>query len=239
MKSFPPSLPSFATCAPRLRKALRSLEAEQARRAARNRLATYRPYRKQAAFHAAGAVHRERLFMAGNQLGKTMAGAAEWAMHLTGRYPDWWVGKRFAGPVKLWAAGVTAESTRDNPQRMLLGPPQQQEEWGTRRDSRRRDRQRHAGARRGRRHRQHRGAPWLGRRLDPAVQVLREGPREVAGRDARRRLVRRGAAARHLYRGPDPHQCHGGIVIVTFTPLLGMSEVVRMFLNDDEAKGMT
>ncbi len=30
-----------------------------------------------------------------------------------------------------------------------------------------------------------------------------------------------------------------GIVIVTFTPLLGMSEVVRMFLSDDEAKEMT
>ena len=32
-------------------------------------------------------VHRERLFLAGNQLGKTLAGGAEWAMHLTGRYP--------------------------------------------------------------------------------------------------------------------------------------------------------
>ena len=44
-------------------------------------------------FHEAGAVHRERLFMAGNQLGKTVAGSFEWAMHLTGDYPDWWNGR--------------------------------------------------------------------------------------------------------------------------------------------------
>jgi hypothetical protein len=42
-----------------------------------NRLARYRPYPRQAEFHAAGAAHRERLFMAGNQLGKTMMGAVK------------------------------------------------------------------------------------------------------------------------------------------------------------------
>src|SRR5260221_3093015 len=96
-----------------------------------NRLRKYRPYRKQAEFHAAGARYDERLFMAGNQLGKTLAGAYEWAMHLTGRYPDWWQGRVFDAPVRLWAAGITAESTRDNPQRVLVGPPQQKEKWGT------------------------------------------------------------------------------------------------------------
>ena len=38
-----------------------------------NQLASYRPYPKQAEFHAAGAEHDERLLMAGNQLGKTLA----------------------------------------------------------------------------------------------------------------------------------------------------------------------
>jgi len=52
-------------------------------RAKRNRLATYAPYAKQVEFHTAGADFRERLFMAGNQLGKTWAGAYETAMHLT------------------------------------------------------------------------------------------------------------------------------------------------------------
>ena len=58
---------------------------EAARRKRENRLADYRPYTKQANFHTAGSKYRERLFMAGNQLGKTIAGAAEMAMHLTGR----------------------------------------------------------------------------------------------------------------------------------------------------------
>ena len=74
-------------------------EVEKRRR--NNLLAAYRPYARQAEFHAAGATNRERLFMAGNQLGKTRAGGAEWAMHLTGRYPDWWTGKMFDRPVRL------------------------------------------------------------------------------------------------------------------------------------------
>ena len=61
--------------------------------------------------------------MAGNQLGKTKAGASEAAMHLTGRYPDWWQGHRFDRGGPAWAAGVTGVSTRDNPQRYLLGRP--------------------------------------------------------------------------------------------------------------------
>lgn len=61
--------------------------------------------------------------MAGNQLGKTLAAGYEVAMHLTGEYPDWWVGRRWDRAVVGWAAGVTGESTRDNPQRILLGRP--------------------------------------------------------------------------------------------------------------------
>ncbi len=69
--------------------------------------------------------------MAANRFGKTQCGAAEMAIHLTGRYPDWWTGKRFDHPIKAWAAGVTGESTRDVVQDKLLGPPQRSEEWGT------------------------------------------------------------------------------------------------------------
>jgi phage terminase large subunit-like protein len=83
----------------------------------------YRPYKKQSEFHAAGATHRERLFMAGNQLGKTVSGAAEASIHLTGRYPDWWTGRRWDRPIIGWAAGVTGESTRDTVQRLLIGRP--------------------------------------------------------------------------------------------------------------------
>ena len=69
--------------------------------------------------------------MAGNQLGKTVAGGAEWAMHATGRYPGWWIGAAFNKAPILWAGSVTGESTRDNPQRVLVGPPPQEELWGT------------------------------------------------------------------------------------------------------------
>ena len=110
---------------------LKAAQKELETRRARNRLTDYRPYEKQAEFHAAGKIYSERLFLAGNQLGKTVAGGFEWAMHLTGRYPDWWEGRTFDKPVKFWAAGVTGESTRDNPQRILIGAPQQKERWGT------------------------------------------------------------------------------------------------------------
>ena len=100
-------------------------------RAERNQLRAYKPYSKQAEFHAAGINHRERLFMAGNQLGKTIAGSREAAMHLTGRYPDWWKGRVFPNPTRAWVAGITSESTRDSVQKLLVGPPQQKEAWGT------------------------------------------------------------------------------------------------------------
>ena len=110
---------------------LRLLEQEQKRRASENRLSSYAPYSKQLEFHAAGATYSERLFMAGNQLGKTWAGGFETAMHLTGRYPDNWKGATFTKPPIIWASGVTSESTRDNPQRVLIGDPPREDAWGT------------------------------------------------------------------------------------------------------------
>ena len=97
------------------------LVAEQERRIKENRLGHYKPYSKQAEFHSAGAAHRERLLMAGNQLGKTLAGGFEIAMHATGRYPDWWRGRKFDRPITAWACGTTGETVRDTVQRVLLG----------------------------------------------------------------------------------------------------------------------
>lgn len=87
----------------------------------RNRLASYRPYPKQKDFHAAGFSFRERLLRAGNQLGKTLCAGNEVAMHLTGRYPEWWEGKRFDKPNHWLAGSITGEMTRRGVQRMLLG----------------------------------------------------------------------------------------------------------------------
>jgi phage terminase large subunit-like protein len=74
------------------------------------------------AFFRAGAVHQERCMMAANRVGKTWGvGGYEMALHLTGRYPDWWEGRRFDGPVEAWAAGDTSETTRDIVQKSLMG----------------------------------------------------------------------------------------------------------------------
>jgi phage terminase large subunit-like protein len=45
----------------------------------------------------------------------------ETAFHLTGIYPEWWQGRRFATPVKSWVGGPDNEHVRDNACRILLG----------------------------------------------------------------------------------------------------------------------
>lgn len=101
---------------------LKAMIQEQLTRQSHRKLTDYRPYSKQLEFHTAGATDRERLLMAGNQLGKTLCAAAETAMHLTGRYPTSWKGHVKQKPFHAWVSGVTGESTRDNPQRLLYGP---------------------------------------------------------------------------------------------------------------------
>ena len=41
-------------------------------------------------------------------------------------YPDWWQGKRFDRPTVAWACGVTGEVVRDTVQRVLIGRPGQE-----------------------------------------------------------------------------------------------------------------
>lgn len=73
-------------------------------------------------FFAAGAEHLERCMMAANRIGKTFGvGGYEVALHLTGRYPDWWKGRRFDRPTSTWVAGDTRTTTRDIVQMALLG----------------------------------------------------------------------------------------------------------------------
>lgn len=114
------------------RRELLSLLEERARRENRRRLHTYYPdagplrrelYPRHLEFFRAGSKHRERLMLAANRVGKTEGiGGYESALHLTGRYPSWWDGRRFDRPVRWWAAGKTNETTRDIVQAKLLGP---------------------------------------------------------------------------------------------------------------------
>lgn len=78
--------------------------------------------KKHKAFFDAGATYKERIFLASNRTGKSVAGAFELACHLTGEYPFWWAGRRFDRPISAWAVGATARSTRDVVQQELFGP---------------------------------------------------------------------------------------------------------------------
>lgn len=108
---------------------------EQARRQSMRKFWTYFPeegplrrslYPKHMQFFAAGGKFRQRLMLAANRVGKTESvGVYELACHLTGIYPDWWDdvgGRRFTRPIRAWAAGDTAKTVRDIIQLKLLGP---------------------------------------------------------------------------------------------------------------------
>jgi phage terminase large subunit-like protein len=79
------------------------------------------PYPWQIDFHNAGATNMERAVIAANQTGKSTAGAAETAMHLTGEYPEWWQGRRFDAPTDGICCAPTNETLRDTVQDQLFG----------------------------------------------------------------------------------------------------------------------
>lgn len=79
-------------------------------------------YSKHLDFFRAGVTHQERAAISGNRCGKTTLSCYETTLHLTGLYPDWWEGRRFEHAVDWWAAGETSETTRDILQLEFLGP---------------------------------------------------------------------------------------------------------------------
>jgi phage terminase large subunit-like protein len=118
--SLPPDLAWIASLPP---DAQDKLLAEIERRLGERKLELYEAYPKQREFHEAGATYRERLLSAGNRLGKTYSAGAETAYHLTGRYPSWWRGRQFHKGVMWGAASQTGLLTRDGLQRILFGWP--------------------------------------------------------------------------------------------------------------------
>jgi phage terminase large subunit-like protein len=203
------------------------LEAEKRRRRAENQLEHYIPYPRQRQFHAAGAKHRERLLIAANQSGKSLAGGMECAMHATGRYPKWWQGKRFDKPTIGWGAGTTNETTRDTVQRILVGRPGQPGTGAIPKDAI----LELVPAR---------GTPDL---LDSIkVGHASGGVSVIALKSYQRgRESFQGETLNYVHFDEEPPadiytegltrtNISQGPVWVTFTPLLGMSEVVRRFL---------
>jgi phage terminase large subunit-like protein len=208
---------------------------EQAKRIKQAGYALYKPYPKQLEFHKAGndLSIRERLLMAGNQLGKTVAAANEVAMHSVGDYPDWWEGAFFDSPTVGWAASLTSQVTRDTVQRLLLGQPGS---WGT-------------------------GAipskyiediKRAAHGVADAVESILV--KHVSGGTSRITLKSydqgrerfQGETLDYVWFDEEPPQsiymegltrtnATQGIVWLTFTPLLGMSDVVKRFLVDKMA----
>lgn len=78
-------------------------------------------YPKHMSFITLGASVRERCFMGGNGVGKSVLGGFETACHATGRYPDWWTGFRFSTAIPMWIGGDTNETVRDITQAKLFG----------------------------------------------------------------------------------------------------------------------
>jgi len=216
---------------------LSALQSEKQRRLTEDRLRYYTPYPKQLDFHAAGAVHRERLLMAGNQLGKTLAGGFEAAMHATGRYPEWWAGKRFDGPTIGWACGITGEVVRDTVQRVLVGRAGQTGTGAIPKDAI----AELVSAR---------GIPDL---LDSIKVTHVSGGRSVIGLKSylSGREKFQGETLSWVWLDEEPPMdiysealtrtnIGANPVWMTFTPLLGMSEVVRRFLQErSEARHIT
>lgn len=90
-----------------------------AEQVARRKLYSYNPYPWQIEFHH--AKERQRMLMAANRVGKTLSAGAEVAMHATGLYPDWWEGRVFEHSTLGWVGSITNESSRDIVQKELLG----------------------------------------------------------------------------------------------------------------------
>ncbi len=192
-------------------------------------LAFYKPYAKQKEFHAMGEVKRERLNLSGNQLGKTLSAGNETAIHATGEYPDWWKGKRFDKPIRAWVAGVTGETTRDNPQRILMGPLGHFGEGALPKHTL--------------------GKISLARGTPDAVETVlvrhkSGGYSQITFKSyADGREKWQGESLEVVWFDEEPPldiyvegltrtNATGGIVYLTLTPLLGMSQVVRRFYPD-------
>lgn len=240
------------------------------RQMAERKLDSYAPYDWQKDFHAAGVDNPERMLMAANRVGKTASAAAEVTLHLTGDYdhlsrtmvypaelqngephpnagqlvwPEGWQGRRFTSPVMVWTGSPTNETSRDIVQTELIGGVGQ--EYGTGLVPRRKligaPMMRQAGVRgvADSFHVQHVSGgvsvcmmktyeqgwqKWQGRA--PHVVWLDEEPEDY--------MIFSEAQTRIL--------SVNGIILVTFTPLSGVTELVQHFQDGGEGiylKGAT
>jgi phage terminase large subunit-like protein len=220
-----------------LLQTLESLKREQQRRQSRRKILSYYPdagplrrelYPKHQEFFLAGAKYRERLMLAANRIGKTEGvGGYELALHLTGQYPEWWQGRRFNRAVKAWAAGDTGITVRDIIQAKLMGPIGA---WGT-------------GLIPGDSIAREVRGSGIPDKLDTVYVKHATGGMSACTLKSydQRRESFQGTEQDIVWLDEEPPldiytECllrtmtNNGMVMLTFTPLLGMSEVVLSFL---------
>jgi len=86
-----------------------------------NELKYFRPFEHQKRFFTTKTDRRG--ILAANRIGKTVSTCYETAYHLTGRYPDWWEGRRFDKPITVMVAGEGWSQVALVLQNELLGTP--------------------------------------------------------------------------------------------------------------------
>lgn len=86
-----------------------------------NTLKWFRPFKYQVKFFETGKQSTRRGLIAANRSGKTIASVYETAYHLTGRYPDGWKGKVWDKPIIAMATGESWEQVAKALQSKLLG----------------------------------------------------------------------------------------------------------------------
>ena len=88
-------------------------------------------YPKQMRFFALEKTDDEIALFGGNRTGKTHCGCFADVLHLTGLYPEWWPGRRYMHPIDMWVATDTAKNTRDILQEKFCGKPGHEQAYGT------------------------------------------------------------------------------------------------------------
>lgn len=193
-------------------------------------------YPKHLEFFQAGQKFSERCFMAANRVGKTVAGSYEAACHLTGEYPRWWKGRRFRRQIRAWAAGDTNETTRDIVQKELFG----EVVW---------DGNRKTVDGTGMIPREFIGELTWKQGVQNLIDTIKikhkSGGLSVLGLKSfdQGRRVFQGTSQELIWLDEEcPEDVYGeclirtattrGIIMTTFTPLLGLSEVVLSFMDE-------
>lgn len=192
----------------------------------------FTPYPTQMKFITATAQYRSVMMSAPNGGGKTELAAFMMACDLTGEYPEWWDGHRYGHPIDAWACGRAGGQMIDTmqlkifgrlgenygsgmiPKRCFVGEPTMSRHATGFIDS---QSVRHVSgglSRISQRAYSQNVVDWQGPRLhlihydeEPPVEHFGEGEARLTGADGRSRM--------------------------TFTPMAGPTEVVRLYTDDD------